>query len=150
MGFGPVYRYIYINSQEKYVKKMCEWVVIYCNNLMLTLTFWKISKAIEMILVVTGEKNIFNDDVTNWSHWIFLTRKLAENDTSKVCEYSAVHVGCTGVQRVLYRCTGVQDGGVCSCEALKTTRTSQLVRDTRHHRVTASSWRLVFWWGCVK
>ena len=32
---------------------------------MLTLTFWKISKANEMMLVVTGEKNIFNDDVTN-------------------------------------------------------------------------------------
>ena len=31
---------------------------------MLTLTL-KISKANEMMLVVTGEKNIFNDDVTN-------------------------------------------------------------------------------------
>ena len=32
---------------------------------MLTLTYWKISKANEMMLVVTGEKSIFNDDVTN-------------------------------------------------------------------------------------
>ena len=96
-----------------------------------------------------GRKNIFNDDVTNWSHWIFLTRKLAENDTGKVQEYtSTVQYMCV-VQHVLYRCTGVQDRGVCSCEALKTTRTSQLVRDTRHHRVTASSWRHVLWWGCV-
>ena len=110
MGFGPVYRYIYFNSQDKYVKKMCEWVVIYCNNLMLTLTFWKISKAIEMMLVVKHFQ-WWRDKLISLD---FLNQKI-----SREWHEQGVRVQCSTCVLYSVYCTGVQVYRMEECAHVK-------------------------------
>ena len=114
MGFGPVYRYIYFNSQDKYVKKMCEWVVQYCNNLMLTLTLENQQSQQNDDAYCHGRKKHFQ-----WWRDKLISLDFLNQKISREWHEQGARVQCSTCVLYSVYCTGVQVYRMEECAHVK-------------------------------